>query len=233
VASTGCFRVPQPGEGEIVSHCLDEHGRVAVRVFSDASSSGSRRMRIQPNKLRPVADMPSSALQDDDMRSIYSLRSSANRAMRTPGSDLARHVDYIFHLQSGLSSLLSHVSERQGLVYRGITALLNPEIYAVGKVITWQAFSSSTKAQLAALGFVSELPGSRLRGSMFVIQSVTAKDIRHFSAIPSEEEVLFPPNSQFKVETVATNEAEKKGLLDQLDAYDMTDLDVYTLKQIG
>ena len=55
------------------------------------------------------------------------------------------------------------------------------------------------------------LPGRRLQGSIFVIDSITAKDIRHFSAIPSEEEVLFPPNSQFKVEQVITaSEHEKK-----------------------
>ena len=57
------------------------------------------------------------------------------------------------------------------------------------------------------------------------------QDIRHFSAIPSEEEVLFPPNSQFKVEQVLTNEQEKKSELNTLAAYDMSDLDVYILKQ--
>ena len=35
------------------------------------------------------------------------------------------------------------------------------------------------------------------------------------------------------VETVVASEQEKKALLDQLDAYDMTDLDVYVLKQIA
>ena len=54
-----------------------------------------------------------------------------------------------------------------------------------------------------------------------------------FSSIPSEEEVLFPPNSQFKVEKVVSSGSEKKVLLNQLDAYDMTDLDVYVLKQIA
>ena len=77
------------------------------------------------------------------------------------------------------------------------------------------------------------LPGRKLQGSIFVIESMTAKDIRHFSAIPSEEEVLFPPNSQFKVVKVLTNEHDKKCLLHQLSAYDMTDLDVYQLQQIA
>ena len=45
--------------------------------------------------------------------------------------------------------------------------------------------------------------------------------------------MLFPPNSQFKVEKVVTSEQEKKALLDQLGAYNMTDLDVYVLKQMA
>ena len=120
-----------------------------------------------------------------------------------------------------------------GKVYRGIKVLLNPDVYATDRRITWQAFSSSTKKQTATLDFVNNLPGRKLQGSLFVIDSITAKDIRHFSAIPSEEEVLFPPNSQFKVAKVVASEQEKKALLNELGAYDMTDLDVYVLKQMA
>jgi len=65
----------------------------------------------------------------------------------------------------------------------------------------------------------------------FFFKSV--QDIRHFSAIPSEEEVLFPPNSQFRVEEVLTSEQDKRNTLHAIAAYDMTDLDVYVLKQIA
>jgi hypothetical protein len=168
------------------------------------------------------------------------LYGTLNYTMRTPhtpstptDTDLERYADYLTHTWSALSSLPTHVSEMQGKVYRGIKVLLNPDVYATGKRITWQAFSSSTKKQMATLEFVNVLPGRKLSGSLFVIDSITAKDIRHFSAIPSEEEVLFPPNSQFKVEKVVTSEQEKKALLDQLGAYNMTDLDVYVLKQMA
>ena len=80
---------------------------------------------------------------------------------------------------------------------------------------------------------MDRLPGRRLQGSIFVIDSITAKDIRHFSAIPSEEEVLFPPNSQFLVESVLASEADKKATLEQLAAYNMEELDVYFLKQVA
>lgn len=168
------------------------------------------------------------------------LYGTLNYTMRTPhtpstptDTELKRYVDYIVHMERALGSLPTHVSEAQGSVYRGIRVLLNPDIYAVGKRITWQAFSSSTKKQTATLDFVNMLPGRKLQGSIFVIDSITAKDIRHFSAIPSEEEVLFPPNSQFKVEKVLKSEHEKKARLDQLGAYEMSDLDVYVLRQIA
>jgi hypothetical protein len=168
------------------------------------------------------------------------LYGTLNYTMRTPhtsstptDTELKRYADFLVHTEKALGSLPTHVSELEGKVYRGIKVLLNHDIYAPGKRITWQAFSSSTKKQTATLNFVNLLPGRKLSGSIFVIDSITAKDIRHFSAIPSEEEVLFPPNSQFKVEKVVTSEKEKKALLDQLSAYDMTDLDVYVLKQIA
>ena len=167
------------------------------------------------------------------------LYGTLNYTMRTPhtsstptDTELKRYADFLVHTEKALGSLPTHVSELHGKVYRGIKVLLNPDVYAPGKRITWQAFSSSTKKQTATLEFVNT-SGRKLSGSLFVIDSITAKDIRHFSAIPSEEEVLFPPNSQFKVEKVVASEQEKKALLADLGAYNMTDLDVYVLKQIA
>jgi len=164
------------------------------------------------------------------------LYETLNYTMRTPhtpstptDTELKRYADYLTHTRNALGSLPTHV----GRVYRGIKVLLKPDVYATGRRITWQAFSSSTRKQMATLDFVNNLPGRKLQGSLFVIDSMTAKDIRHFSAIPDEEEVLFPPNSQFKVEKVVTSEQEKKTLLDQLGAYNMTDLNVYVLKQMA
>ena len=131
------------------------------------------------------------------------LYGTVNYTMRTPhtaanptDTRLKDYSSYIKHTTNALSSLPPHVSEVHGSVYRGMKTLLPRDVYAVGKVITWQAFSSSTKKQTATLDFVNQLAGRRLQGSLFIIASTGAKDIRHFSAIPDEEEVLFPPNSQ-------------------------------------
>jgi len=168
------------------------------------------------------------------------LYSTLNYVMRTPHTtatptdvDLKQYADYIVHLDRAISNLPAHVSEISGAVYRGIKTVLSPDVYAEGKLITWQAFSSSTRRQMTTLDFVSILPGRMLHGSLFIIDSLTAKDIRHFSSLPGEEEVLFPPNSHFKVLEVVGTEQAKKGLLSQLAAYNMTDLDVYRLRQMA
>ena len=73
--------------------------------------------------------------------------------------------------------------------------------------------SSATGNQVATLDFVQMLPGRKLIGSLCVMHSITAKDKRHVSAFPGEEELLFPPNAQFKVDRVVTSAADKATLL--------------------
>ena len=168
------------------------------------------------------------------------LYGALNYTMRTPhtqktptDTQLEFFGDYIVHAERALSSLPTHVSEQYGVVYRGIKVILNPSLYSPGKHFTWQAFSSATSKQVATLDFVQMLPGRKLMGSLFVIHSITGKDIRHFSAFPSEEEVLFPSNSQFKVDRVATSAPDKAALLSDLSGYDLADLDVYVITQVA
>jgi hypothetical protein len=211
----------------------------AIRPFGHSDSHISQIMEAG----RVKASTSLTPLTHDHAAALYAyteeespLYRTLNDTMRTPHTPstptddkLKLYADYIVHAQSALGSLPTHV----GKVFRGMNVLLNRNIYAPGNQITWQAFSSSTKNQTKTINFVNLLSGRKLSGSLFVIDSITGKDIRHFSAYPSEEEVLFPPNSQFKVEKILASEPEKKTLLIYLDAYDMTDLDVYVLKQIA
>ena len=116
-------------------------------------------------------------------------------------------------------------------MYRGIQVKLPADTYAVGKTITWQPLSSASKSQTVPLTFIKQ-EGYKLYGSYFVIESNGAKEIEEFSEFPEEEEVLFPLNSHFKVVAKLETLAEKAAALTQLTAYDLTDLDVYKLKQI-
>ena len=223
--------VPQGFEVTLeVPEAIARFGHSASHV-AQIMNAGRAKASTSPTPLAPAHAAALYAYTEDSP--LYGMLNYAMRTPHTPSTptdtELKRYADFLVHTQSALGSLPTHV----GKVYRGIKVLLNPDVYAPGKRITWQAFSSSTKKQMATLEFVNQLPGRKLMGSLFVIDSITAKDIRHFSAIPSEEEVLFPPNSQFKVEKVVESEQEKKALLDQLGAYNMTDLDVYVLQQIA
>ena len=72
----------------------------------------------------PVASMHAAALYAYTEESP--LYGTLNYLMRTPHTDteLKRYFDYIVHIERALSSLLTHVSERMGKVYRGIKVLL-------------------------------------------------------------------------------------------------------------
>ena len=217
-----------------VSESIACFGHSASHVLQ-IMDAGNAKASTSPTPLAPVLAAALYAYTEEVPPHLYRVLNDTMRTPDTPSTptdaELERYGAYIVHTENALSSLPTHVSQLHGKVYRGIKALLSPDVYAPGKRITWQAFSSSTKKQIATSDFVNKLPGRKLQGSLFIIDSITAKDIRHFSAFPSEEEVLFPPNSQFTVEQVVTREEEKKALLSQLGAYDMTDLDVYVLNQ--
>ena len=76
------------------------------------------------------------------------------------------------------------------------------------------------------------LPGVKLSGSIFVIKAKSAKKIEALSVYKSEKEVLFMPNSQFKVLKRLETEKEKQEELPQLAVYGMDSLHVYVLEQL-
>uniref|UniRef100_A0A7S3B7S5 NAD(P)(+)--arginine ADP-ribosyltransferase n=1 Tax=Haptolina ericina TaxID=156174 RepID=A0A7S3B7S5_9EUKA len=160
------------------------------------------------------------------------LYKTLNFNMFTPGdqadTNLKRFRDYIKHTTTAANALPNFV----GMTYRGTERIFKQSLYKPGDRITWQAFSSSSRSQLAASDFVTTLPGHKLSGSLFILQVNAAKKIESFSAIPEEQEVLILPNAQFKVLRRLVTQAEKVDALDDLSAYDMTDLNVYVLEQL-
>ena len=73
---------------------------------------------------------------------------------------------------------------------------------------------------------------TKLIGSMFVIESSKAKQIDLLSVFPEEQETLFGCNSHFQVLRLITAHADKKQALPDLAGYDLSNLDVYELKQL-
>ncbi len=110
-----------------------------------------------------------------------------NTALRKDDkAELKRLEPYIEVAKSGLRQLPSY----KGTVFRGTT--LSPEQlarYKQGETITEKAFTSTSLD-----------PNSAFYGNVKMkIESVNGKEISILSNVPQEKEVLFKPNTQFKV----------------------------------
>jgi hypothetical protein len=121
-----------------------------------------------------------------------------NRALRGLVED-----DESIALSAIAASGLSHLPSYESVSYRGAT--LQPAQlaqYKVGEVYTEPAFSSTTTAKAGAF-----------KGNTYVVYQAkpkggAGKDIQKYSLSPNEREVLYPPNTKFKVVSV---EVAKKG----------------------
>jgi len=124
---------------------------------------------------------------------VYTVESqfypALNAAMRSgTKEERLAFQDYIYYLTNTLNLL----DPFNGPVYRGINCQISD--YKPGKSIVWPAFSSSTKNPKIAIEF---LKGKS--GTLFLINAKTPRTIDKYSAIKTEEEVLFLPNSSFKI----------------------------------
>ena len=102
---------------------------------------------------------------------------------------LAGYSYYFFH---GLNKLPDWAGE----LYRGIDAAgvaLIKQHYKLSKSIHWTAMSSATPSPAVARAFAGA------DGIVLRITVKTGKDIRQFSAIPAEDEVLLRPNFRMVV----------------------------------
>ena len=70
---------------------------------------------------------------------------------------------------------------------------------SAGKTVCWPSFSSTSLSYRVAQEFVGYAPF----GLIFIIEGRSAKRIDDCSKFPSEQEMLFAPNTQFKVEYLA------------------------------
>lgn len=109
-----------------------------------------------------------------------------NNALRYDEAMTPTQSDYAANLDAALEKLPAH----EGIVYRG-TSLSREQIaqYRVGEVKDEPAFTSATKNADKQFAGNTE----------FVIVSTSGRRVDKYSALPSEEEVLFRHNTKFKV----------------------------------
>jgi hypothetical protein len=122
-----------------------------------------------------------------------------NTALRCASRDKCKpFVPYIWLLMHALRACPAYA---KNVVFRGVKADLSGQ-YPKGREVTWFQFSSCT-CDLS----VEQKPqfcGSSGVRTLFTIEltSGRARQISQYSLVPSEAEVLLPPNCRFKVKGV-------------------------------
>jgi len=89
-------------------------------------------------------------------------------------------------------------------VYRGVGEQMISAA-DIGRVVTLEGFTSASRKLVEAVQFMGQdqKEGRQIFRIMLDPANTGARDISSIAAAPEEEEVLFPPNSQFLVEHIS------------------------------
>lgn len=79
-------------------------------------------------------------------------------------------------------------------LYRAVDIPFNMEDFAIGKKLSWNTFSSTSKSWKTCSDLIN-----KKSGIVFIIKSKTGRDISKYSKNPVDGEVLFLPNTKFLV----------------------------------
>jgi hypothetical protein len=176
---------------ELVTTCLmcDNHGR-DVKQFQEKLPGAV------PSDL-PVSSVASLALYTAESSSGgESPYSACNGALRSANrSKCDPFVPFIWQLMHAMAKCERYDG---GNVYRGVKADLKAQ-YPKDREVTWFQFSSCTCD--IEVEQSEQFLGKTGTRTLFSIELTTgrARIITKFSLVPSEAEVLLPPNSRFKV----------------------------------
>jgi TPR repeat protein len=174
---------------ELIAMCelCDDHGR-DVKLFQE-TRPGAAPSRLLAS-LVAVLTMYTAELTGE---SPYS---ACNAALRS--ADRSKCKPYVLFIWFLMHALAKCDRYDGANVFRGVKADLSAE-YPKDREVTWFQFSSCTcdiEVEQSA-----QFCGSSGTRTLFSIELTTgrARSITKFSIVPSEAEVLLPPNSRFKV----------------------------------
>lgn len=98
--------------------------------------------------------------------------------------------NYISALYSGIKMLPNFIGE----VYRAVDTKFDVDKYSLGKIIQWNQFSVANLDWKNS----SELL-TKNKGIVFIIKSLTGREISLYSKYPLDKEVIFLPESKFEI----------------------------------
>jgi len=103
---------------------------------------------------------------------------------------------YLYYLFNALQKIPKWIGQQD--LYRGVNQDLVknfPEIYQVGKKLTWYSCTSTTTHLTKIMSFLPSAPRT-----IFTINGAfSGRSIQQFSALQDEAEILLPPGSRFEV----------------------------------
>jgi ankyrin repeat protein len=102
---------------------------------------------------------------------------------------------YIYTFYSSLKTLQPYTEE----VYRALeysdSISFSKESYPIGGIIKWNSFSSTSSDWKFIAPYTTEK-----KGIIFIIHSKSGRLIKHFSKNPNDNEVVFLPNTSFRID---------------------------------
>lgn len=167
----------------------------ATKEFMEMSPGG----RLQKNDLCAVMAYTH---QDNKLATQFHIKLNLALREETMMEVSKMYGAFMYHMITALRKLESF----KGTCYRGVKTFTFEEYAQVGSLIEWRAFSSSTTVFNVAEQFLRGQADS----AIFVITSLTAKNIWEYSQFPKEREVLFQAGTRFNVTQVPRYIKSKK-----------------------
>ena len=162
---------------------------------------------------------------DEMYMPINSYLSGGTKGLQKAFSQLkpvtSKGIDIIETYQKNLTRVLEKVDNYQGNVQRYIKTTDRSAISYyeknIGKDISWKGFSSTGKKGSGSTPDWADIKGDKdMAGILFKIKSKTGKDIQSFSAFPDEKEVLFLPDTKFKIIKIVKDKHSHQVFLEEL-----------------
>ena len=168
------------------------------------------------------------SVSDVQCINLYSMQSdlysACNKVMRDGlDSGIEQFRPFIAHVHQALLPLPVY----EGSTFRGIDCAVPPDLYVVDSVVTWQAFTSSSKNPSIAALFLSG--NADAPGTLFVLWSKKGRLIKQFSMHTEEDEVLHDYNSQWRV---VSKMDKDKALLSAAMKRNIDLVEVYVLHEV-
>ena len=177
------------------SVALPAHQRELRRGMGEAYTGTLMRVNRQTAK----AGQDPHGMTDPERVSTYAYTTrdgpwsgiALNQALRTQGGPgqpplSPHHAEY----RRTLLDALDRLPDQAGIFWRGMELGAEQQAtYLPGRVVTWEAFSSTSRRSDKAYR----------RNTRLIIHGRRGKDIQAYSAHPGEDEILFEAGSRFRV----------------------------------